>query len=168
MGIRLGGTLLTLIRYGLRPLNNSIIRHLNKSGISRNEESIPFWFFASFGQFTNRLEIKLNRIIVGMKGLEEIHALPPQAAFRKGVEWFNEIFFFYGLCFSIVFYQMAASMRASKAMQKRVSGVCDTNRQWEAVSDTDVAKQIEKTKELQLRNRNEIGDLEDKVIKLEK
>ena len=75
--------------------------------MSKDEHSRAFWFFCNFGQFCNRQEIKLNRIIVGMKGLETIHELKPQVAFRKGVEWFNEIFFFYGMTFGIIFYMMA-------------------------------------------------------------
>jgi len=35
-------------------------------------------------------------------------------AFNKGVEWFAEIFFFYGVLFSIVGYEMVKAQVASK------------------------------------------------------
>ena len=103
----------------------------------KDQQSYTFWFFVRFGQFSNRQEIKLNRILIGFKGLGEIKELPDQAAFRKGVEWFTEIVFFYGICFGIVFYEIGKNMKAAKVMQNRVSSACEKNKAWE-VNDKEV------------------------------
>ena len=48
----------------------------------------------------------MNRWMIGSKGLGEIPDLHTDMAFNKGVEWFAEIFCFYGVLFSIVGYEM--------------------------------------------------------------
>lgn len=42
------------------------------------------------------------------------------AAFNKGVDWFTEIFFFYGLLFGIVFYEVAAGHNKAVAQAKHM------------------------------------------------
>ena len=72
-------------------------------------------FFVGFGNASNRFEIKLNRMLIGSKGLGyEIANLHPDMAFHKGIEWFSEIFFFYGVLFTIVGYEIWKADVASK------------------------------------------------------
>ena len=66
------------------------------------------------------------------------------------MEWFTEIFFFYGLCFSIVFYEIGKNLKAGMKMQRRLNGVYKKNADWpETVNNIDVVKSIETTKNLQ-------------------
>ena len=55
----------------------------------------------------------MNRMLLGQSGLGEIEALHSTMAFNKGVDWFTEVFFFYGLCFGIVFYEMYLAAKSS-------------------------------------------------------
>ena len=105
---------LTALRYALRPINNNLMKHLK----SYDKESIVYLFFEEFGQKTNRMEIKMNRIILGTKGLGDIKDIHESIAFAKGVEWFTEIFFFYGVLFLITWYELKKSIDASSSTKK--------------------------------------------------
>ena len=105
---------LTALRYALRPINNNLMKHLK----SYDKESNVYLFFEEFGQKTNRMEIKMNRIILGTKGLGDIKDIHESIAFAKGVEWFTEIFFFYGVLFLITWYELKKSIDASASTKK--------------------------------------------------
>ena len=102
MGIPIGKSFLTLIRLTLRPLNNTIIKKFK----SADHATFGHKFFVWFGNGSYHFEIKLNRLLIGSKGLGTTLNLHPDVAFVKGIEWFTEVFLFYGLMFSIVGYEM--------------------------------------------------------------
>ena len=60
--------------------------------------------FVGFGQLTNKFEIAMNRHIINQKGLGGVRILPHEQAFNKGVDWFTELFLFYGFIFGLTFY----------------------------------------------------------------
>lgn len=107
MPVPLGKAVLTLVRYTLRPINNTLIKAFKAQHAGK--PSRGFDFFESFGQLCNRFEVALNRIIIQQKGLGEVRKIPPDLAFNKGVDYFTEIVFFYGIMFGIVFYEMEKS-----------------------------------------------------------
>lgn len=72
----------------------------------------------NFGQHTHVFEVKMNRALIGSKGLGEIKPLSDDIAFNTGVEWFTEVFVFYGLLFTIAFYELYKASAAS-AMTKK-------------------------------------------------
>ena len=111
MSLNVARLFLTLTRYTLRPISSTIIRSF-KSHHS-GQDSAGFRMFAYFGQFCHRSEVRLNRMMIGKKGLGEISEIAPPAAFSKGVEWFTEIFFFYFLTFSIVFWELRKIYKAA-------------------------------------------------------
>ena len=110
MSLNIARLFLTLTRYTLRPVSATIIKSFKSR--HNGQESAGFRIFAQFGQFCHRSEIRLNRLLIGKKGLGEIKEIAPPAAFSKGVEWFTEIFFFYFLTFGIVFYEMRKVLKA--------------------------------------------------------
>ena len=56
--------------------------------------------------------------MLGSKGLGTIQPIHESVAFAKGVEWFTEIFFFYGILFGITFYELRkASIAGEKTKQ---------------------------------------------------
>ena len=59
------------------------------------------------------MEIKMNRILLGTKGLGEIKEIHADMAFNKGVEWFTELVFFYGVLFFITAYELRKADVAS-------------------------------------------------------
>lgn len=107
--------LITAMRLTLRPINNSLIKFCKSGG----NESRSYKFFVRFGQYSNKFEIKMNRMVMGTSGLKNIPELSNKLAFDKGIEWFTEIFFFYGLLFIMAFYELDKAEKASIA-QKRI------------------------------------------------
>lgn len=70
--------------------------------------------FETFGQKVNIFEVKMNRALIKSKGLGEIQPLREEIAFNKGVEWFTEIFVFYGIMIAICSYEIRKSVISSK------------------------------------------------------
>jgi hypothetical protein len=56
--------------------------------------------------------------MIGSKGLGEIKPLSDDIAFNTGVEWFTEVFIFYGILFTIAFYELHKATKASQATKK--------------------------------------------------
>jgi hypothetical protein len=93
---------ITASRLFLRPLNNMLIKRFQT--IDHTKPS--YRFFVWFGQKSNIFETKMNRVLVGSKGLSKIPDLADTVAFKKGIEWFTEIFFFYGLLGVFALYEI--------------------------------------------------------------
>ena len=55
----------------------------------------------------------MNRALIGNKGLGKIQPLSDDIAFNTGVEWFTEVFVFYGILFTIAFYELYRASVAS-------------------------------------------------------
>lgn len=118
MPVPLGKTAMTLIRYLLRPINNNITKRFKH--INGQKDSWGFHTFVWLGNFFNRFEVTMNRIIIQQKGLGSIKKLQDDAAFNKGVDWFTEIVFFYGVLFGIVFYELYDNTRKSALTAKKL------------------------------------------------
>ena len=121
MPVPMGKAVLTLVRYTLRPINNTLIRmfkaqHAEKTGAG-------YAFFERFGQGCNRFEVGMNRIIIQQKGLGEVKAIPADMAFNKGVDYFTEIVFFYLVVFAIAFYELDKSNKSRRRTMDRFKAV---------------------------------------------
>lgn len=110
MGIPLMKAGLTALRFTLRPINNLIIKKFKTA----ERDSKGFRFFCYFGNGANHFEIKLNRWLLGTKGLGKIEDMHVDMAFNKGIEWFTEVFFFYGILFTIAGYELWKADVASR------------------------------------------------------
>lgn len=95
----------------LRPVNGLISKQLRQGG---NRLGTGYKFFEWCGNRANGFEVRVNRLLVGHTGLGQIEDLHPELAFNKGVDYFTEVFFFYGLVFGIVFYEMHKSIKAAE------------------------------------------------------
>ena len=62
MPVPVGKAALTLVRYTLRPINNTLIRMFKAQNAEKT--GAGYVFFERFGQVCNRFEIALNRIII--------------------------------------------------------------------------------------------------------
>ena len=60
---------------------------------------------------------------MGTTGLGEIQDIHESIAFAKGVEWFTEIFFFYGVLFLITWYELRKTYQAADATKKTVASL---------------------------------------------
>lgn len=102
MPIPIQKVMLTSIRYLMRPINNTIIKSLK----TKDKDTFGYRFFENFGQRANIFEVKMNRALIRSKGLGTIKPLSQDIAFNKGVEWFTEVFVFYGILISIAAYEI--------------------------------------------------------------
>lgn len=64
-------------------------------------------FFVQFGHFCNRFEVKLNRLLLASPGLGLVPKMANSVAFEKGIEWFTEVFFFYGTLACLAYYEIS-------------------------------------------------------------
>ena len=103
---------LTGLRFTLRPINNMIIKKFRTA----DHNSKGHRFFVWFGNYANMFEVKLNRWLLGSKGLGSVSELHPDVAFNKGIDWFTEVFFFYGILFTIAGYEIWKAEVASKKL----------------------------------------------------
>ena len=88
--------------------------------------------FMRCGQFAHVWEIKLNRLIVRQEEAKDnevvddqeknlyIKPLNSDASFNKGVEYFSEIVFFYGVLFTIALYEIKKSHESTEAQKKKI------------------------------------------------
>lgn len=62
MPVPLGKTALTAIRFLMRPINNTLTK--NFKHMNGQKDSRGYFFFCWLGQFFNRFEVTMNRIII--------------------------------------------------------------------------------------------------------
>ena len=107
---------LTTVRYLMRPINNTI----NRKFKTLDKDRFGYRFFMEFGQYANVFEIKLNRAMIGAKGLSTIQRLDDDIAFNKGVEWFTEVFIFYGILIAIAGYEINKSVASAQKTKQNI------------------------------------------------
>ena len=100
---------LTLMKIAIKPVNSAMSRKLKSLG----SDHFLYRGFVWFGNECNEFEIKLNRRVLGIKGLGEIPDLHNDAAFYKGIDYFCELFFIYGLVTGIAMYEIIKGAKSS-------------------------------------------------------
>ena len=70
----------------------------------------------------------MNRILLGTKGLGEIKEIHCDMAFNKGVEWFTELLFFYGVLFVITAYEFKKADIASQEQKVKLTNLTDSTK----------------------------------------
>lgn len=100
---------LTLLKIGMKPVNTQISKKLKDLG----KEHVFYRSFVWFGNECNEFEIRLNRRVLGIKGLGEIPPLHREVAFAKGVDYFTDLFFVYGLLTAIAMYEIMKGHKSS-------------------------------------------------------
>ena len=107
-----------------RPLNSMLIKALKSRG---NFTTL----FRQFGQLAHRYEIRLNQFIIkddnaigkknGNSNLKVfIKPLSDDAAFNKGVEYFSEVFFFYGILIGLGIYEVRRNYISSEKQKEKL------------------------------------------------
>ena len=113
--------LIVSFRYACRPLNNLLIKSLK----ARGPQSKFRQLFIRVGQMAHVYEFNLNRYVIEgtseTEGLKRIlKPLSSDAAFNKGVDYFSEIFFFYGLLMLVAIYEIRKSHLSSEAAKAKL------------------------------------------------
>ena len=119
-----------------RPINNLIVRLIKSRGV----DSIFRKYLITFGQTAHYYELRLNNYINNEEAKVEkewqdehesdqepkqeikvfIKPLSSTKAFNKGVEWFSEIFFFYGILLGIAGWELSRSSKAALKEKQRL------------------------------------------------
>ncbi len=97
-----------------RPMNNILKR------VFTHRFHFMHKFITLFGQQAHRFEIYLNRKVVNNTQKLDFYVKPlsDEAAFNKGVEYFVEVFFFYGVLMAIAVYEVDKSHKSSEKLKK--------------------------------------------------
>lgn len=149
MPVPLGKAALTVIRYLSRPINNVITR--NFKHVNGKKDGRSYFFFCWLGNVFNRFEVTMNRIIIQQTGLGAIKKLHDDAAFNKGVDWFTEIVFFYGVLFGIAFYEMGQAHHKAKLQADQLKNLEQSTKQSKTKLEL-IHTDIERVKSLQRNN----------------
>ena len=110
-----------------RPINTLLVKIIKSRGV----DSIFRKYLIHFGQTAHYYEIRVNNYINKEEDKVEkdwqddeneeekeeikvfIKPLSSTKAFNKGVEWFSEIFFFYGILLTIAYFELVKSQKAA-------------------------------------------------------
>ena len=93
---------ITIARLALRPVNGMFIKKLKTLPKDHKARLL----FIQFGHTCSRFEVRLNRLLIASSGLGMIPKISNVMAFEKGIEWFTEIFFFYGFLALLAAYEI--------------------------------------------------------------
>ena len=99
-----------------RPLNNLLKR------VFMHRFAVMHRFIGRCGQAAHKFEIYLNRKIVNVgSGSEKldfyIKPLSDDAAFNKGIDYFVEVVFFYGVLISLAIFELKRAQDASDRLK---------------------------------------------------
>lgn len=99
-----------------RPMNNILKR------VFTHRFQFMHRFIMLFGQQAHRFEIYLNRKVVNNNQKLDFYIKPlsEEAAFNKGVEYFVEVCFFYGVLMGIAIYEVNKSHQSSEKQKKEL------------------------------------------------
>ena len=107
-----------------RPMNNILKR------VFTHRFQFMHTFIAMCGQGAHRFEIHLNRTIVNNQQKLDFYIKPlsDEAAFNKGVEYFVEVVFFYGILIGIAIWEVKRSQDASDKLKAELKAIHTTSK----------------------------------------
>lgn len=107
-----------------RPLNNVLKRVFTHWFMFMHR------FITYFGQKAHFFEVYLNRRVVNNETNLEFYVKPlsDEAAFNKGVDYFVEIMFFYGILMAIAVYEVKKSAESSEKQKRELQRLIDTSK----------------------------------------
>ena len=109
---------MTTAKIMARPINGILKLRLKNSHKSLRTRKVLIAFgykCISFENWSNRLLVQGEDKIL-LRQLD-LHMVSEEAALSKGIEYFAEMLFFYGVVFSIVGYEIKKSLESSKKLR---------------------------------------------------
>ena len=105
--------LLVTFKIMSRPMNNILKR------VFTHRFQFMHRFIGSCGQYAHRFEIHMNRKIVNNNTKLDFYIKPlsDEAAFNKGVEYFVEVVFFYGILIGIAIWEVKKAAESSEKLK---------------------------------------------------
>ena len=103
-----------------RPMNNVLKR------VFMHRFHFMHRFIGTCGQYAHRFEIYLNRkIVTGTQQKIDFYIKPlsDEAAFNKGVEYFVEVVFFYGILIGIAVWEVKKGADASEKLKGEIKSL---------------------------------------------
>ena len=123
MPVPIVNVMVVVLRNSLAPINRVITNVCTKG--PKHEEKLGFIFFKQFGSGCYYSEAAMNRFLTsGGKGTHtEASAPSDKQLFRIGVEWWSEIFIFYGLLSAIAIWEIGKFAKKSRYQLQRVDNL---------------------------------------------
>ena len=119
---------IVVMRASLRPINNFISGHI------RNAKDHPqlFKFFSTIGHGTNKVDLFLKN--AGKDDEEKAQqkkdsTISDEKAFIIGIDWFTEIFFFYGTLLGVCYWEFKKFAASQKQINIRIKNLEDNSEQ---------------------------------------
>ena len=120
---------IVMMRASLRPINKFITAYFRGK-----TNGMGFHFFAGIGHGTHKVETMMNNAgkeqeieqqeeekdgkkVTKPKGLSEMQA------FNVGIDWFTEIFFFYGILLGVCYWEFNKYVEAQKKLKLRIDNL---------------------------------------------
>lgn len=115
-----------------RPLNNFLKR------VFTHRFAFMHRFIGLCGQRAHKFEISLNRRFVSADQKIDFYVKPlsDEAAFNKGVEYFVEIVFFYGVLVGIAIWEVKKSQDASDKLKAQLVDLTKQSKENEKLTKT--------------------------------
>jgi len=137
-----------------RPINNNL-----KKVFQHRFHSLHH-FIGVCGQKAHEFEIKLNRRLTNTKDDVDFYIKPlsKEAAFNKGVEYFTEFVFFYGVLFALAYYEIQKSHESSQKQKNEMSALKNKGKELEKIVG-DLREEVQKNRLLKQQQQEEIQEL---------
>ena len=116
---------MVVLRQCMNPFNRALTNKFFNGGGELAQKTLGFKFFKNFGQFCYLGEMHMDRIAKGETPSEQARedGQNPHICFHKGIEWFSEIFFFYGILLTIAWWEIKKFADKAKANRMRVTNL---------------------------------------------
>ena len=112
MPVPIVNVMVVVLRNSLAPINR-IITNVCMKG-PKYEENLGFMFFRGFGNGCHQSNLAMNRVLSqGQPGAKseqtsaQENSLNNRELFKLGVEWWSEIFIFYGILTTIAYWEIS-------------------------------------------------------------
>ena len=122
MPVPIVNVMVVVLRNSLAPINRVITNTCTRG--SNHSKHPGFMFFRGFGYYCHTGEATMNKFLRTENASEDgkiVDVLPSdRELFKIGVEWWSEIFIFYGLLSAIAVWEIGKFAKKSQIQQQRV------------------------------------------------
>ena len=113
---------IVFLKASLRPINKLLLSQFKNAG----NYPMGFKFFAGLGHVTFKIETFTKSAEdrkKDEKNGKKAGELPDEVAFNMGIDWFTEIFFFYGTLCAVVCWEFNKFVERQKQLRLRLTNL---------------------------------------------
>ena len=114
---------IVIMRASLRPINKVLIKYL------KNAKAHPmgFQFFSTIGHGTHKMDLFIKNAGSDAKSNKtgQDPGITDEKAFDLGIDWFTEIFFFYGTLVAVCYWEYCKFQAGQRLLNSRIKKLED-------------------------------------------